>query len=142
MLDVHIDDFYMDVAATLLSGFRYFPRTQTLFIEDISGPDNMDEFGLHSPRHLAALGTLQWLQEEGYIRFSNLSRQESVDDFVLTSKAFTRMIAMADPQSLKGNRIGETDADNTPVFQLLEFALLQEDSTWTGELVKQYFLDL
>ena len=42
----------------------------------------------------------------------------------------------------KGNRIGETDADNTPVFQLLEFARLQEDSTWTGELVKQYFLDL
>jgi len=140
MLDVHIDDFYMDCAATLLSGFRYFPRTQTLFIEDISGPDTMDEFGLHSPRHLAALGVVQWLREEGFIRFSSLDRQESVDDFVLTSKAFTRLIRMADGNSLKGNKIADFEADNTPVFQLLEYSRLQGDSIWTGELVRHYLL--
>ncbi len=138
MLDVHIDDFYMDCATALLTGFRSFPRQQTLFIEDICGPDTVDEFGLHSPRHLAALGTIQWLQEEGYIRFSGLNRQESVDDFVLTSKAFTRLIAPARPQSLKDS--SAQDADSSAVFQLLEYARLQQDSIWVGELIRDYLL--
>ncbi len=141
MLDVHIDDFYKDCATTLLSGFRAFPRQQTLFIEDISGPDTVDEFGLHSPRHLAALGAIQWLREEGFIRFGAINRQDSVDDFVLTSKAFTRLIAPAQPQSLRGDAESiEHSGDITPVFQVLEFARLQGDSLWVGELVRDYLL--
>ncbi|MCA6060860.1 hypothetical protein HUF18_13800 [Thalassolituus sp. ST750PaO-4] len=141
MLDVHIDDFYKDCATTLLSGFRAFPRQQTLFIEDISGPDTVDEFGLHSPRHLAALGAVQWLREEGFIRFGAINRQDSVDDFVLTSKAFTRLIAPALPQSLRGSADNiEHSGDVTPVFQVLEFARLQGDSLWVGELVRDYLL--
>jgi hypothetical protein len=141
MLDVHIDDFYKDCATTLLSGFRAFPRQQTLFIEDISGPDTVDEFGLHSPRHLAALGAVQWLREEGFIRFGAINRQDSVDDFVLTSKAFTRLIAPALPQSLRGDAGSiEHSGDITPVFQVLEFARLQGDSLWVGELVRDYLL--
>lgn len=141
MLDVHIDDFYKDCATTLLSGFRAFPRQQTLFIEDISGPDTVDEFGLHSSRHLAALGAVQWLKEEGFIRFGAINRQDSVDDFVLTSKAFTRLIAPAQPQSLRGDAGSiEHSGDSTPVFQVLEFARLQGDSLWVGELVRDYLL--
>lgn len=138
MLDVHIDDFWKDCAAILLSGMRIFPRTQTLYIEDISGPDKMDEFGLHSDRHLAALGALQWLQGEGYVRFGNLHRQDSVDDFVLTKKAFTSLLQLANPDSLKGM---PEQADNTPAFQVLEFALLQQDSLWLGELIQQYIIN-
>jgi hypothetical protein len=92
MLDVHIDDFFSDTAVILLSGLQNFPAPQILFIEDICGPDDTDEFGLHSPRHLAALGAIQWLRDEGYIRFGVIDRQESVDDFVLTSKSFSRLI--------------------------------------------------
>src|SRR5690554_2914840 len=138
MLDVHIHDFWKDCAAILLTGMRIFPRTQTLYIEDISGPDTIDEFGLHSDRHLAALGALQWLHEEGYVRFSNLHRQESVDDFALTSKSFTRLLAIADPESL--NNIPE-EADNTPVFQVLEYAFLQRNSLWLGRLIQQYIIN-
>jgi hypothetical protein len=92
MLDVHIDDFFSDTAVILLSGLQNFPAPQILFIEDICGPDDTDEFGLHSPRHLAALGAIQWLRDEGYVRFGVIDRQESVDDFVLTSKSFSRLI--------------------------------------------------
>ncbi|WP_430462217.1 hypothetical protein ACQUQU_05330 [Thalassolituus sp. LLYu03] len=138
MLDVHIDDFYMDCAATLLMGFRAFPRLQQLFIEDISGPDTVDEFGLHSDRHLAALGTLQWLQEEGYIRFSSMNRQESVDDFVLTSKAFTRLIAQA--RTAVSDDADLPPDDNTPVFQLLEYARLKGDAMLTGQLIRDQIL--
>ncbi len=138
MLDVHIDDFWKDCAAILLSGMRIFPRTQTLYIEDISGPDTVDEFGLHSDRHLAALGALQWLHDENYVRYGNLHRQDSVDDFALTSKSFTCLLKMADPDSFKD--IPE-QADNTPVFQVLEFALLQQDSLWLGRLMQQYIIN-
>lgn len=126
MLDVHIDDFWKDCAAILIIGMRRFPASQTLYIEDISGPDEVDEYGLHSNRHLAALGAVQWLKAEGYIRFSTIDRQESVDEFALTAKAFTRLISL--------------DENNTAVFQTLEYALLQADTTWLGSLVKQYIL--
>jgi hypothetical protein len=134
MLDVHIDDFFKDCATILLIGFKHFPRPQTLFIEDISGPDQMDEFGLHSNRHLAALGTLGWLKEEGYIRFSGQDRQESVDDFVLTSKALMRLLAPAKSNNPdRGHDLPETP---TPVIQVLEFARLQSDTTWISQIVQ------
>lgn len=138
MLDVHIDDFYMDCAAILLTGFRAFPRQQPLFVEDISGPDTVDEFGLHSPRHQAALGAIQWLKEENFIRFGNINRQDSVDDFVLTSKAFTRLISPAESRLLSNKDAALTDS--TAVFQILEFARLQEDSLWVGEIVRTHLL--
>lgn len=138
MLDVHIDDFWKDCAAILLSGMRIFPRTQTLYINDISGPDTIDEFGLHSDRHLAALGTLQWLEAEGFVRCGNLYRQESVDDFVLTIKAFNCLLGLVDQSSLKNSA---EQIDNTQVFQVLEFALLQQDSLWLGRLIQQYIIN-
>ena len=115
---------------------RVFPRLQTLYVEDISGPDEMDEFGLHSDRHLAALGAIQWLKDEGYIRFSSFDRQESVDDFALTAKAFNKLMALAAPESLADY----PNADNTAVFQVLEFARLQGSSLWLGRLIQQYIL--
>lgn len=139
MLDVHIDDFWKDCAATLLHGLRQFPKTQTLYIEDISGPDDMDEFGLHSDRHLAALGTVQWLKEEGYVRYSSVHRQDSVDEFALTAKAFTCLIAIVDPDSIK---LADDLEDNSPVYQVLEYALLQTDTTWLAQLIKKHIFRL
>ncbi|MCY0964634.1 hypothetical protein [Parathalassolituus penaei] len=136
MLDVHIDDFFKDCATILLTGFRSFPRPQTLFIEDISGPDDRDDFGLHSNRHLAALGALVWLQEEGYVRFTGLHRQESVDEFVLTSKSLGKLLAIARSEN---DPISAATAP-TPLFQVLEFARLQGDSTWVRQLVCTYML--
>ncbi|WP_221795277.1 hypothetical protein [Oceanobacter mangrovi] len=130
MLDVHIDEFFRDCAVILLAGLRNFPRPQTLFVEDISGPDEMDEFGLHSNRYLSAFGTICWLREEGYIRFSGFDRQESVDDFVLTATALRRLLAPS-RQSLKDN---DTP---TPLFQVLEYATLQADSIWITQLVME-----
>ncbi len=128
MLDVHIDDFFKDCATILLLGFKYFPAKQILYIEDICGPDQVDEFGLHSHRHLAALGAVMWLQEEGYIRFSELNRQESVDNFVLASKAFTRL--------LSANR----EDPSTTLAKEIEYAHLQSDSLSLARLIQQHFL--
>lgn len=128
MFDVHIDDFFKDCAVILLHGFKYFPAKQTLYVEDICGPDEMDEFGLRSPRHLAAFGTIIWLKEEGYIRFNETDRQESVDEFVLTSKAFTRLLHL-DPND-----------PSTSLVQKIEFARLQGDSSSIARLIQMHFL--
>jgi hypothetical protein len=128
VLDVHIDDFFKDCAVILLHGFKYFPTKQVLYVEDISGPDEADEFGLHSPRHLAAFGAIIWLKEEGYIRFSEIDRQESVDDFVLASKAFTRLLT------------ADSAEPTTRLAQKIEFARLQQDSNLLARLMQEHFL--
>ncbi|OUS38452.1 hypothetical protein A9R00_10465 [Oleispira antarctica] len=128
MLDVHIDDFFKDCAVILLHGFKYFPAKQVLYVEDICGPDDADEFGLHSPRHLAAFGAIIWLQEEGYIRFTEVDRQESVDDFVLASKAFTRLLH------------ADSEDPTTSLAQKIEFVRLQNDSTSLAHLMREHFL--
>lgn len=128
MLDVHIDEFFKDCAVILLLGFKYFPAKQILYVEDICGPDQVDEFGLHSPRHLAALGAAIWLQEEGYIRFGEVNRQESIDECVLSSKGFTRLLSASqnDP--------------STTLAQQIEYARLQGDTLLLARLMQQHFL--
>ena len=51
MNDVNIDDFYHDMGVILLTLVQHVPRKVSLFIDDICGPYDMDEFGLHSPRY-------------------------------------------------------------------------------------------
>ena len=75
MSDIHIDDFYKDAARVLLVLYQYFPRPYTVYVADISGPDEPDEYGLHSDRHQAC--------------FSAMIYKEAIDQAVLTQKALT-----------------------------------------------------
>ncbi|MCB1615883.1 MAG: hypothetical protein KDI30_07695 [Pseudomonadales bacterium] len=89
MTDIHIDDFYKDVAKILLQLYIFFPKPATLYVEDISGPDQPDEFGLHSDRHQAAFSTIIWLGKTGFLHYEDTIRQEAVDQAVLTKTGFT-----------------------------------------------------
>jgi hypothetical protein len=91
MADIHIEEFYRDSAIALVQLYSVFPRRINLFVEDIAGPDEPDEFGLHSPRHMACFGALLWLEEEGLLRYVDTIRQEALDQAVLTRKAFIRL---------------------------------------------------
>ncbi|TGN41419.1 hypothetical protein [Marinobacter confluentis] len=97
MADIHIEEFYKDTAVTLVQLYGAFPRRVNLFVEDIAGPDDPDDFGLHSKRHMACFGALLWLAEEGFLRYVDTIRQEALDQAVLTRKAFIRLSAPADP---------------------------------------------
>ncbi|MGM0953290.1 MAG: hypothetical protein ACQEW7_09950 [Pseudomonadota bacterium] len=99
MADIHVEEFYKDVAVALVQLYSVFPRRMNLFAEDIAGPDEPDEFGLHSNRHMACFGALLWLEEEGLLRYVDTIRQEALDQAVLTHKAFVRLSAPA-PQTL------------------------------------------
>ena len=89
MSDLHIDDFYKDAAQILLVLYRFFPRPYTLYVEDISGPDQVDEYGLHTDRHLACFGTMIWLRDAGLLRFMDVINSDAIDQAVLTHKALT-----------------------------------------------------
>lgn len=95
MSDIHIDDFYKDSGKILVQLYRSFPRKDLLLVEDISGPDTPDEYGLHSPRHQACFGAAIWLAETGYLQYAETIRQEGMDQVVLTHKAFTLLAAPA-----------------------------------------------
>lgn len=95
MAQLHIEEFCSDATRILLQLYQMFPRPGTVFVEDISGPDTPDEFGVHSKRHLACLGTMIWLSEEGYLRFGDTIRQEAIDEAVLTRKGFLMLSASA-----------------------------------------------
>ena len=88
MAGLHIEDFYRDAAKIFLQLYSVFPRKTILYVEDVSGPDEPDEFGLHHPRFQAAFSTMVWLGEHGYLSFQDTIRREALDQVALTRKAF------------------------------------------------------
>ena len=101
MADIHIDDFYKDTGLILVHLYNLFPRKGNVFAEDIAGPDTPDEFGLHSPRHMACFGAMLWLAEEGFLRYVDTIGQDAIDQAVLTQKAFIRLSARSDDPQLQ-----------------------------------------
>lgn len=136
-MHLHIDDFGQDVARILLQLYMNFPRPQAVYVEDISGPDQLDEAGLHGKRHMACLGAMLWLAEEGYLRYQSTLYQEGIEQAVLSNRAFTLLTATSD-----------TDPDPAlPVSVQLERATLAEqfrtalaarDSTRISALVRHF----
>ena len=132
MATLQIDEFYRDSAKILVSLFDVFPRPVAIYAEDISGPDEPDEYGVHSKRYQACFAAMLWLGEEGYIRYQDVIRQDAVDQAVLTGKCFSALIApqtspvlIADDEQLPESvRLEQSSA----VFQLRE-ALASGNST-------------
>ena len=88
MTDINIDDFFKNCAKVLVQLYSVFPRRHAVFVEDVSGPEETDEFGMHSNRYLACFGVLVWLGEEDYVRYDDVIRQDAIDQAVLTARCF------------------------------------------------------
>jgi len=143
MTDIHIDDFYKDSARILLQLYRYFPQPSQLYVEDISGPDEPDEFGLHSNRHSACFSTMIWLAESGFIRYVDTIRHEALDQAVLTQKAFTLLttkskLAEKHPNVSDENPPSVKEEFSSNVHQI-RLALKTKSSVQIREIV-QYLL--
>lgn len=91
MADLHIEDFYQDVSGILLGLFNSFPRPTTLFVSDLVGELEPDAFGVPAPRHQACFSAMLWLAEEGFLRYTDVIRQEAIDQCCLTERAFVRL---------------------------------------------------
>lgn len=88
MADLHIDDFYRDTAMILLRLHSTFPRKTILYVEDVCGLDDPDEFGLHTERFHSCFSAMVWLAEQGYIHFHETIREEALDQAVLSQRGF------------------------------------------------------
>lgn len=146
MADIHVEEFYKDTAIALAQLYSVFPRRVNLFVEDIAGPDQTDEFGLHSKRHMACFGALLWLAEEGFLRYVDTIRQEALDQAVLTQEAFIRLSAPAPNdlvQALSGSKdpIGASlppsvQEDLSSHIHLVRTALKSRDSVRIGHAIR------
>lgn len=96
MSDIHIEEFYHDIAKVFLSLYLNFPRLTTVYVEDISGPDTADEYGLHSERHLSCFAAMLWLQKHDHIYFNDTIRQEAIDQASLTQQCFLTLSSRAE----------------------------------------------
>ncbi|RJG08771.1 hypothetical protein D3879_23135 [Pseudomonas cavernicola] len=90
-MDLQIDDFYKDAAAGLLQLYQAFPRKVGLYVEDLIGREEPDEFGLPSKRHQSCFGALLWLADEGYLRYESTIHHDALDQAVLSEKGFLRL---------------------------------------------------
>jgi hypothetical protein len=127
MLDIHITEFFNDSARILLNLYRAFPRQISMYVEDISGIDTPDEYGMHSERHLACFHTFVWLKEEGLLRYTDIERQIGFDHCVLTLEGF--------------RWLSNFDYDGGAKFiDALELAVKESDSTLIEQLMKSVLL--
>ncbi|TBU72926.1 hypothetical protein [Phytopseudomonas daroniae] len=139
-MDLQIDDFYKDAAGGLLTLYQVFPRKAALYVEDLIGREEPDEFGLPSKRHQACLGTLLWLADEGYLRYESTIGYDALDQAVLSEKGFLRL-SRSIPRALPD---GETPppavsrVQATLAFQLRE-ALAQQHGERIARLTRQLF---
>ncbi len=133
MSELHINDFYKDVGKILLQLHHQFPRKCILYVEDISGPDSADEFGLHSERHQRCFGAMIWLAETGYLSYQQTIQQEALDQVVLTEKGFILLASTANDTTLQeqGSPLPYTNA------QLIRQTLKQGTSLAINEAILQ-----
>jgi hypothetical protein len=139
-MDLQIDEFYKDCAAGLLQLYLVFPRRTALYVEDLIGLEETDEFGLPSKRHQSCLGALLWLADEGYLRFDSTIRYEALDQAVLSEKGFVRL-ARAVPQALRTQEnlpAAVSRVRNTLAWQLRE-ALTSGHSERVARLTQLLF---
>lgn len=139
-MDLQIDEFYKDAASGMLMLYQAFPRKLALYVEDLIGREEPDEFGLPSKRHQACLGALLWLAEEGYIRYDSTIAYDALDQAVLTEKGFIRL-SRGIPHALPEGEVqpaGVRRVRATLAWQLRE-ALGQHNSEKVARLTRLLF---
>jgi hypothetical protein len=125
MADLHIDDFYKDVAAIFLRLYSLFPRKQILFVDDICKGEEPDEFGLPSPRHMRCFSAMVWLGDEGFLRYEAPIRQEALDQVVLTEKGFLLLSSRSEIQGMPEENASDSLPPSVMAASQTHIALLR-----------------
>jgi len=97
MADINVENFYKHIAKIFSILYATFPTKSPIYVDDVAGIDEPDEYGLHSPSYTAGFFAMIWLADEGYIRYSDTIRQDGVDQAALTHKAFLALTRIVDP---------------------------------------------
>lgn len=118
--DLHIDDFCQDVARCFIQLYKRFPLKEILYLDDICGPDEVDEFGLHSKRYLACLAAVEWLANADYLRYDSTIREEAYEGAVLTHKAFAFLAEFESDRSRYPTFYKKTTSNESETVEIME----------------------
>ena len=146
MADLNVEDFFKDCARVLDVLYRSFPTPTTVYVEDISGSEDTDEFGMHSKRYLSCFSTLLWLEAEGFIRYHEPIRQEAVDQAVLSNRSFTllstpRTTTGSEPMSHSAQVPASIAAEQRAHVAHIRSALKERDSVHLRYAVLSFLAD-
>ena len=97
MADINIENFYRHIAKILSILYAAFPTKTPVYVDEVAGVDDPDEYGLHSPTYTSGFFAMIWLADEGYLRYENTIRQDGIDQACLTHKAFLKLTRICDP---------------------------------------------
>lgn len=155
MADINIDNFYRHIAKILSILYAAFPTRSPIYVDDVAGIDDPDEYGLHSPHYTAGFFALIWLADEGFLRYSDTIRQDGIDQAALTNKAFMRLTQPVEriyvepvflpDESDESNVVNMAPVENLSpsiiedqklVINQLRFALKSEDSIAIAKVVQ------
>lgn len=138
MANLHIEDFYRDVASILLALYRSFPQPSIVFVEDLIGPQEPDVFGVPAPRHQACYSAMLWLAEEGFLRYADVIRQEGLDQCVLTERGFV-LLCTPERHSMSPDLPASIARQKATLAQQLRDALGSGSSTQIADVVQRCF---
>jgi hypothetical protein len=139
-MDLQIDEFYKDAAAAMLLLYQAFPRKVALYVEDLIGREEPDDFGLPSQRHQNCLGALLWLAEEGYLRFDSCIAHDALDQAVLSEKAFLRLTRGVPELTLDGDLSPSIRRVQASLAFQLRDALASRHGERVARLTQQLFV--
>ncbi|MFN3235776.1 MAG: hypothetical protein ACE37D_01835 [Pseudomonadales bacterium] len=88
MADINVENFYRHIAKILHILYTHFPTRAALYVDEVAGIDEPDEYGLHSPTYTAGFFAMLWLADEGFIKYADTIRQDGIDQAFLTHRAF------------------------------------------------------
>ena len=88
MADINVENFYRHIAKIFNILYTHFPTRAALYVDEVAGIDEPDEYGLHSPTYTAGFFAMLWLADEGFIKYADTIRQDGIDQAFLTHRAF------------------------------------------------------
>lgn len=127
MADINIENFYRHIAKILNILYIHFPTKAPIYVDEVAGIDEPDEYGLHSPTYMAGFYALIWLEEEGYLRYADTIRQDGIDQASLTHKALLKLTEVTDPIYIDTSAGGNAST----------VALLQPLETLSPSIIKE-----
>ena len=142
MADLHIEEFFGDAGRILVSLYRIFPRPVTLFVEDICGPDEPDEYGVHSHRHQACFATMLFMQVHGFISYNETIRSEALDQTSLSGACLSLLLSpmptvhAADQASKDSSLPAIVQAEHSTAIFQLEQAVKNHDVLATTTIMQ------
>lgn len=120
MADINVENFYRHIAKILHILYTHFPTRAALYVDEVAGIDEPDEYGLHSPTYTAGFFAMLWLADEGFIKYADTIRQDGIDQAFLTHRAFLILTQPTDKMinDFNQDKEGDSPQDNSNVVSL------------------------